>query len=203
MKNRILALTLATVTCGGLSAQSATSLNEGLTITHDPVGNPTLPFELTFWGRPSFYYFVLQTSDLREEWSYHDYAVKGSAGAGGLGDVEGFRFDSSSSMLFFKVEFTDSASDPVLTGDFDGDFINNKDELDQGTDVFDMLFSDTDLLADDWELFWFGNLLEDDSGNGDSDGLTNLEESRTGGNPGLAAIATTASTIGLNIYSPR
>jgi len=203
MNKLIAAVIFTTISSVGIYAQTETSLNEGLTIIHDPASDPILPFELTFWARPSFYYFVLQTNDLRENWSYHDYAVKGSAGAGGLGDVEGFRFDSSSPMLFFKIEFTDSASDPVLTSDFDGDFVNNKDELDQGTDVFDMLFSDADLLADEWELFWFGNLLEGDSGNGDGDGLTNLEESRTGGNPGLTAIAATAASIGLSIYSPR
>lgn len=147
MNKRIVALTFAAVSCGGLYAQTATDLNEGLTISHDPVAYPTLPFELVWWARPNFYYFVLQTSDLREEWSYHDYAVKGTLG-GGLGDVEGFRFDSSSSMLFFRIEFTDNPSGPLLLADFDGDFITNKDELDQGTDVFDMLFSDPDLMAD-------------------------------------------------------
>ncbi|MFW2478909.1 MAG: hypothetical protein ACN4GF_02090 [Lentimonas sp.] len=183
MNKRILALTFAAVCCGGLHAQTATDLNEGLTISHDPTAFPTLPFELAFWARPNFYYFVLQANDLKGDWSYHDYAVKGISGAGGLGDVEGFRFDASASMLFFRIEFTNDQFDPILTADFDGDFVTNKAELDQGTDVFDMLFSDPDLLADDWELFYFGDLTQDDSDNDDADYTNNLEESQLGLDP--------------------
>jgi hypothetical protein len=203
MNPRIIPFAFTFLLSVGLHAQTATDLNEGLSIRRDSATYPTLPFELTWWARPDFYYFVLQTDDLREKWSYHDYAVKGTLGADGLGDVEGFRFDSSSSMLFFRIEFTNTPSDEVLLADFDGDFISNKDELDQGTDVFGMLFSDADLLPDEWELFWFGNLLEGDSGDGDGDGLTNLEESRMGGNPGLAAIPASAASLGLSIFSPR
>jgi hypothetical protein len=183
MKRQTLLIALAATSCGAVLAQTATDPNEGLIIVHDPVTNPTMPFEVTWWARPNFYYFVLQTSDLTQSWSYHDYAVKGTAGAGGLGDLEGFQFDSSASMLFFRIEFTDDPNAEVLLADFDGDFISNKAELDQGTDVFDMLFSDPDLLADEWELFFFGDLSQDDTGNDDADFTDNLEESQLGLDP--------------------
>lgn len=177
-------MALLSVCSGWLVAQTATDLNEGLTVTHDPATNPTLPFELTFWGRPNFYYFVLQTSDLTTDWAYHDFAVKGVAGAGGLGEVEGFRFDSSTSKLFFRIQFFDqNSNDPVLLADFDGDFVTNKAELDQGTDVFDLVFSDPDLLADEWELFFFGDLSQGDTDNDDTDYTNNLEESQLGLDP--------------------
>jgi hypothetical protein len=184
MKNKILALALATVACGGLSAQTATDLNEGLEITHDSVGNPTLPFELTFWGRPNFYYFVLQTNDLLEEWIYHDYAVKGIAGAGGLGDVEGFRFDSSSSMLFFRIEFTDDPNAEILLADFDGDFVSNKNELDLGLNPFGLDNSEPDALYDDWEIYHFGSTsAKDGEGDADQDGILDKYESQFGTDP--------------------
>lgn len=183
MNKRIAALTFGVIYFVGLHAQTATDENEGLTISQDAAAFPTLPFELTWWARPNFYYFVLQTDDLTEDWSYHDYAVKGILGVGGLGDVEGFRFDSSSSMLFFRIEFTDDPSAPVLTADFDGDFVPNKAELDLGTDVFDLLFSDPDLMADEWELYFFGDLDQIDTDNDDADYTNNLEESQLGLDP--------------------
>jgi YD repeat-containing protein len=184
MKRTLISMTLAIACSGWLKAKTATDLNEGPTITRDPAVNPTLPFEVTFWGRPNFYYFVLQTSDLTNDWAYHDFAVKGVAGTGGLGEVEGFRFDSSASSLFFRIQFFDpSSNDPVLLADFDGDFVSNKAELDQGTDVFDLVFSDPDLLADEWELFFFGDLSQGDTDNDDTDYTNNLEESQLGLDP--------------------
>jgi len=184
MNRKTLLIAFTTASCALLYSQTATDPNEGLTISHDPVANPTMPFEVTWWSRPNFYYFVLQTSDLTQSWSYHDYAVKGSPGTGGLGDVEGFQFDSSASKLFFRIQFFDpSSNDPILLADFDGDFVSNKAELDLGTDVFDLLISDPDLLADEWELFFFGDLSQDDTGNDDTDYTNNLEESQLGLDP--------------------
>lgn len=171
--------------CSDVLGHTPDEPNEGLKISRDPVAYPTLPFEVVWWARPNFYYFVLQTSDLTKSWSYHDFAVKGVAGTSGQGAVEGFRFDSASTMLFFKIEFTDDPNAEVLLADFDGDFVSNKDELDMGTDLFDLLFSDPDLMADEWELFHFGDLDEVDSGNPDGDFTTNLEESELGLDPNL------------------
>lgn len=169
----------------GARAQDETDPNEGLTIVNTPNTHPTLPFQVTWWGRPNFYYFVLQTSDLTKEWSYHDFAVKGSLGSNGRGDVEGFRFDSSSKMLFFRLEFTDDPNSELLKADFDGDFVPNGAELDLGTDVFDMLFADPDFLPDEWETFYFGNLTtaSDTVTNWDGDALVDGQEFLAGLNP--------------------
>lgn len=159
MKSRYTVILFFIVACVGANGQTATDLNEGLTIKNDPAGHPTLPFELTFWGRPTFYYFILQTSDLLQPWTYHDFAVKGQAGSGGLGEVEGFRFDSSADKLFFRVELTDDPNHPTLLADFDGDHLRNIDELDNNS-LFDLFEPESfvDLnengFADYWEAYW-------------------------------------------------
>ena len=45
------------------------------------------------------------------------------------------------------------------------------------------LFVDGDHLPDDWEMANFGNLIQDDNGDHDHDGVTNLDEFRVGANP--------------------
>jgi len=159
MKTRLLIISLIAGLYGVAEAQTAEDLNEGLSITHDPAAYPTLPYELAWWTRPSFYYFVLQTSDLTQPWVYHDFAVKGQAGAGGLGEIEGFRFDSSTDKLFYRIEFTDDPNHPTLLADFDGDHLRNIDELDDSS-LFDLfepeIFVDLNGngFADYWETYW-------------------------------------------------
>jgi len=180
MKTKIATLALITLACANSHGQSANDLNEGLRIVHDPAGHSSLPYELTWWARPDFYYFVLQTSDLTQPWVYHDFAVKGQAGPGGFGEVDGFRFDSSTSKLFFRVEYTDDPNHPTLLADFDGDHLRNIDELDDSS-LFDLFEPETfvDLnengFADYWETYWqsrlgvSGLIAWDDS---DGDGYT-------------------------------
>lgn len=197
MRKHVSYLTLfSVISAGALCSQSASDLNAGLTISHD---SSLDEFTLSWWGMDDFYYFVLGTEDLVDEpWVYFPYAGKGTGAA--LGPPP---FATNASKMFFRLEYTDDPTSELLTSDFDGDFVSNKAELDLGTNVYDMLFGDADQLPDEWELYHFGNLSQVDSGDGDNDGLTNLEESRTGGDPNLAATLTTAATINLSIYSPR
>lgn len=166
-------LTFAIVS--SLAAQTATDLNEGLTIDYDAVNEE---ISVRWWSKASFYYFLLETSDLVDDpWAYFPYAVVGDD------SPKGIIMSLSEDKMFFRVELTEDPNAPVLLADFDGDFVPNKAELDQGTNVFDKLFSDPDLLADDWELYFFGDLTQDDSGNDDGDFTTNLEESQLGLDP--------------------
>tara|TARA_B110001469_G_scaffold125889_1_gene142219 strand:+ start:914 stop:1570 length:657 start_codon:yes stop_codon:yes gene_type:complete len=175
MKPYIYSISLALATVSGLVAQTASDDNEGLVINHNGALDE---ISVQWWSKSSFYYFLLQTTDLVDEpWTYFPYAV--------LGDdsPQGIVMSLTGSKMFFRVELTDDPNSEVLLADFDGDFVTNKAELDQGTDVFDMLFSDPDLLADDWELFYFGDLTQGDSDNDDADYTNNLEESQLGLDP--------------------
>ena len=55
-----------------------------------------------------------------------------------------------------------------------------------GTVAQPLVDTDSDGLDDDWETTHFGNLSQTDSGDPDSDGMTNLEEYTHGFNPTVA-----------------
>lgn len=127
------------------------------------------------------YYFV-QVSETLEagSWVYHDFAAKGD------GSSEATIIGGAPEKRFFRIEFYESSVFPlpaVLTANFDDDFADNKTELDQGTSVFGLTFSDPDSLFDEWEFFFFGDLSQDDAGNDDADFTNNLEESQLGLDP--------------------
>lgn len=177
MKLRYFLIPLAIFLASSLSAQTADDLNEGTVVTHDEANAPT-PYSFKWWGRNGFYYFIEQSETLKE-WTYFPYAVIGSDG------VEGVDFDTNSDRLFLRLRFTNDTNSPLLTSDFDGDNVLNIDEFQLGTDVFSWLSSDGDLMADDWELFHFGDLDELDATNDDGDFTTNLEESELGLDPSI------------------
>jgi len=129
------------------------------------------------------YYFVQQSETLEAgSWTYHDFAAKGDGAAASTAA------DGSPARQFFRLEFYDGTELPLpeaLTGDFDSDQTNNKTELDQGTDVFGLTFSDPDSLSDEWEFSFFGDLAQDDTRNDDADFTNNLEEHDLGLDPTL------------------
>jgi hypothetical protein len=55
--------------------------------------------------------------------------------------------------------------------------------------------SDGDGLPDTWELFYFGNLGQDGSGNPDGDGFSNLVEFQNGTNPNFAETLTVSDGL--------
>ena len=168
---------LVLILAGCAFAQSETDLNEGFTINYDAAGSP-LPYTLRWWGRLGFYYFIEESDDLKN-WTYFPYAAAGSD------DVEILNFDMDSNRKFFRLNLTNDLDSTILTDDFDGDFVPNKAELDQGTDVFSLSFSDSDLIADDWEYYFFGDLNQNDDDNDDNDFTDNLEESQLGLDPNV------------------
>ena len=77
------------------------------------------------------------------------------------------------------------------TGDPDGDTFSNDIEHTFGFNPLDPFSSpdlDADLLADGWELFYFGSITaQDGTGNPDGDAFTNAQEFAARSNPTLAA----------------
>lgn len=137
--------------------------------------------DLSWPSETDIYYFVQKSETLAVgSWVYHDFAAKGD------GLLKSTILDGTPGKQFFRLEFYDSSVNPlpaVLTANFDGDLADNKTELDQGTDLFGLTFSDADSLFDEWEFFFFGDLDEGDSGNDDADFTDNLEESQLGLDP--------------------
>jgi len=196
MRTKRLSLALSVLFASGLSGQTASDQNSGLTIVHDSVLNE---FSLSWWGIDDFYYFVLGTEDLVDEpWVYFPYAGKGTDAV-----LAPPPFATNASKMFFRLEYSDDTNSELLTTDYNGAGISAWRQLDLGFNPFDWVDSSENQIHDAWELYHFGTLGVDPAGDDDNDGLTNLEESRAGGDPNLAAVATTAATLDLNIYAPR
>lgn len=176
MKRSTSLLCLGLILSTPLVAQTADDLNEGFRLSHDSSATPN-PYSLKWWGRSGYFYFIQQTEDLREPFNYFPYAVMGSDG------IEGIDFDTNAEMIFFRLRYTNDTQSELYLGDFDGDNVANGDELVQSTSPFEWFTTDGDLMADDWELFWFGDLDEVDATNADGDFTINLEESELGLDP--------------------
>jgi len=134
------------------------------------------------WATEIGSYYFVQISETLEagSWGYHDFAAKGD------GSPEATIIYGSPEKRFFRIEYYESSVFPlpaVLTANFDGDLADNKTELDQGTDLFGLTFSDADSLFDEWEFFFFGDLSQDDSSNDDMDFTDNREELELGLDP--------------------
>lgn len=184
------------MSASSLCGQSASDLNSGLTISHD---SSLDEFSLSWWGIEDFYYFVLGTEDLVDEpWIYFPYAGKGDDAV--LGPPP---FATNASKMFFRLEYSDDTNSELLTTDYNGAGISAWRQLDLGFNPFDWVDSSQNQIHDAWELYHFGIVGVDPAGDDDNDGLTNLEESRTGGDPNVTATLTTAAAINLSIYSPR
>jgi len=104
-------------------------------------------------------------------------------------------------------------------GDFDNDGLNNVleymagsdpanpdtdgDGMSDGIDDDPLLPSSSnepDLLPDDWEIEWFGNLQQMESGDFDGDSLSNLEEYLMGVDPGRRNINDLTNETGLKVF---
>ena len=104
--------------------------------------------------------------------------------------------------------------------DLDGDGLTNAEEMAAGSDPWAAdtdrdgiddsddehpvaaTDSDSDGLPDDWEIFWFGDLNQDRSGDYDGDGRSNGIEHQEGGNPILADATDAGKTIALVVHTP-
>ena len=62
--------------------------------------------------------------------------------------------------------------------------------------------SDGNGLADAWEQQYFGSMGVNPNADPDGDGLTNIQEFRTGRNPTKAALPDTTEAVNLRVYLP-
>lgn len=181
MKKVTFVLLAAILGKAALYGQSADDQGIGLRFVYD---RPLDRFEMKWWAKSGVFYFVQQTNDLREPWSYFPYAVAGED------DVEGFFIQRplDEASMFFRVKYTDDLNSSLMTEDFDGDGISNGDELTTWghVEVFDaatIVDTDGDGMADYWEIFYFGGLGRDGTGDFDNDGILDKFEWQMRSNP--------------------
>lgn len=199
---KISRLCLFSVLLGGVAAhaQTADNLHEGTVLTYDAVSNPTQPYSFKWWGTVSRYYFILQSENL-EDWSYFPYAAIGAGG------VEGVDFATNANPIFVRIYATSDVNSPPYILDADLDGISNGDELVAGApyDIFGaeaIVDSDGDGLPDYWEVFYFGDLSRDGTGDYDGDGISDSFEWQARTNPVVDQSAThEADAIGLRRYT--
>lgn len=119
--------------------------------------------------------------------------------------------ESTTDKGFFRLKYTNQVPGPnedLDTADFDGDGIANKDEVEppEGIAQTDPLNPDTDGdgMPDGWEIFYGldPNDPADASEDLVADGVSNLIKYQTGRNPLVVALADTAGTLALKVYTP-
>lgn len=176
MKYTIFASNLVFLFFGGLVAQpTATDLNAGLQISHNVASNEV---EVDWWGKNDSYYFLMETTDLvSDPWAYFPYAVKGSDA------VEGVAVSIGADKMFFRLESTNDPASPILSADFDNDYIFNADELLYGLDPFGgFVDSDNNGFPDDWEAALYGGTVPAGA-DFDGDRVSDLDEFNRQRNP--------------------
>lgn len=180
MKTTFTIISLAALSACNLAAQSADDLDEGIRVEHNP--GLTLPYSVKWWARDNVCYFLIESENLKD-WVFYPYGVVGSDG------IEGIDLDITAERKFFILLGTDDSSLPPYVLDFDGDGINNGDELlSTALDPFvaqAIVDSDTDGLPDYWEEFYFGtgNLSKDGTADSDGDGISDKLEWQGRSNP--------------------
>jgi hypothetical protein len=167
-------------------SQTATDLNEGLSVSH---GGTT--GTLSWFGQEDRAYFILTSFDLIS-WNYQPVIEVGEH----LVVSWGFLPDGSSNKAFFRLRYTDQFMFDAWSEDLDGDSVSNMDELLQNTDPFTAFDGDGNGLMDDWELFYS---ITSKSNDEEPDTLSNQIESLIGSNPNKDYSA----TLKLEIYSPN
>ena len=141
------------LTFGGLCAQTATDTNLGTKLTVD---SSTVPPTYTFswWGTTGYHYLVQYSSDLLLPWSFLP-----NFNPSGADTVLSVQFTTDSNKIFFRaVQF-----DP--------------------NDVPASMDTDGDGLPDKWELYYFGDLSRDGTGDWNNDGILDRDAFRFGLDP--------------------
>ena len=144
---------LFALTFGCLCAQTATDTNLGSKLTVD---SSTLPATYTFswWGTSGCHYLVQQSFDLLLPWSFLPNFNPSGADA-----VLSVQFATDANKCFFRtIQF-----DP--------------------NDVPASMDTDGDGLPDKWELYYFGDLSRDGTGDWNNDGILDRDAFRFGLDP--------------------
>lgn len=174
MNKCIITLNLICLSTIYMPAQTATDLNEGLTVDFESSGSSGM---LSWWGRSNRAYFIMTSDDLLTPWKYAPVIEVGSDLAISWG------FGSTSDKGFFRLKYTDQFMFDVWSEDLDGDSVTNMDELLQESDPFQAADIDQNGLLDDWELFHGITSASGDVDQPTADGLANNTESLIGSNP--------------------
>jgi hypothetical protein len=178
-------------------AQSASSPGEGL---RAEMGSTPGTVSIKWWGKAGRSYFMQSSSTLvAGSWQYLPYIEAGADA------VLSYAVNTTTTQKqFVRLVYTDqSYSGSVGAADFDGDGLSNWAELNTYLTNPLEVDSDGDGLRDGWEVAHGFNPLTPDvnTTDTDGDGLTLLMESLLNTNPHVAAVADTANTAGLNVYT--
>jgi hypothetical protein len=162
-----------------LPAQTAVDLNEGLRLF--PVPDVPGAYEVSWWGRSGYSYFIQQSTDLNAAWSYLPVIKTGQDAvlAHGISDP--------SPRIFVRLSLIETPlTDPYLL-DSDGDGLTNQQEFTHETDPF-ATDTDSDGLPDNWELDHGLNPRNptDAFTDPDGDGRSTAQEFLEGSDPALA-----------------
>jgi hypothetical protein len=141
------------LTCGGLCAQTATDTNLGSKLTVDSTTSPAT-YTFSWWGTTGCHYLVQHSSDLLLPWSFLP------------------NYNPSGANAVLRVQFTTDAKKYFFrTLQFDPN------------DVPASIDTDGDGLPDQWELYYFGNLSRNGTGDWNNDGMLDRDAFRYGLDP--------------------
>ncbi|MGB0992691.1 MAG: hypothetical protein ACPG32_09505 [Akkermansiaceae bacterium] len=162
-------------------------------------------YSLNWQAIPGRSYFIQYSSDL-ENWHYMPVIEHDQTG------LISYGFNVQNSAFFLRLHYADGPMPGGTIDDLDGDGISNLNEIAAGGTESSPLswdsngngqsdyFSDTDsnLLADGWELDHFGQLgTADPTYDPDEDGISNGDESRLATDPFGHAATTDSDTDGI------
>lgn len=105
---------------------TADSLNDGLTLEHDPVEDSSL---LSWWGIEDRFYFIQQSEDL-VKWTFMPIFEVGSD------DILSWGFRSNAPKLFFRALHTDDLDSELMLADYDEDGLATWQEYELGSHPF-------------------------------------------------------------------
>lgn len=122
----IIVPTLCLATLSIQAYPTATSLNDGLSLTYDPVEDASL---LSWWGITDRFYFVEQSEDL-VKWSFMPVFEVGAD------DVIEWGFRANAPKMFLRLLHTADTDAGLMAMDFDEDGLTTFEEYELETDPF-------------------------------------------------------------------
>ncbi len=168
-----LVLPLVFLASPSAKAQTGNDLNEGSNVIHDSYNDT---FTFSWWGQAGRTYFLQRSEDL-VEWHYIPIIEPGGDATTEWG------FTSNTDRFFLRLQHSDIPTSDPFNADFDGDQVRNFNEVWNDTNPLEMVDSEPDGMADDWEWFFFQTLTRDGSGDFDQDGVSDAAEYSANSDP--------------------